>query len=407
MTDFRTLDDFDPKGRRVLLRTDINVPVNRGEIGDVARIARSAETIRELADKGARVVVISHFGRPKGRDTENSLMQVKDALSRAVGRNVAFASDPVGPATFAATHALKDGEILLVENLRFDPREEKNDPDFAQELAKLGEIYVDDAFSTAHRAHASIEGVTHFLPSYAGRLVQAELGALGRALDHPERPVAALVGGAKISTKLDLLGNLIGKVDALIIGGAMANTFLLAQGCPVGKSLVEADMTDKALAILALGEAAKCQVLLPSDVVVAGAFKEHVPSRIVAASAVPADMMILDAGPQSVAEIKALLGRSRTLVWNGPLGAFEIPPFDQGTADVAREAARLTALGKLVTVAGGGDTGSALAKAGVTGQFSYVSTAGGAFLEWLEGKALPGIVALAPKAGDLQRRSAG
>jgi phosphoglycerate kinase len=388
------LDDTAVAGKRVLVRTDLNVPTQDGKVTDLTRIERAAATIREIAAKGGRVIVLSHFGRPKGVDLHLSQQFLVPYLSEAVGRAVAWCPEVVGPKAVASVHALKDGDVILMENVRFHPEEEKNDPDFAAKLAQLGDLYVNDAFSAAHRAHASTEGIAHLLPSFAGRLMQAELEALGRALDHPEKPVAALVGGAKVSTKLELLGNLVGKVDMLIIGGGMANSFLFAQGFEVGTSLCEKEMKGTALAILEKAKAANCTILLPQDVVVAGAFAAHAPSRIVSADAVPKDMMILDCGPVSAEAIARRLTDCKTLVWNGPLGAFEIEPFDAATNFVARAAATLTQQNKLLTVAGGGDTVSALAHAGVEDKFSYISTAGGAFLEWLEGRELPGVAAL-------------
>ena len=391
---FRTIDSFEVKGKRVLVRADLNVPSKDGRVADTTRIDRSAATLRDLAARGARVIVLTHFGRPKGREDKYSQKLLLEPLAHAVGQPVAWADDCIGAPAEAAVAALEDGGILLLENVRFHPEEEKNDPAFAQALAALGELYVNDAFSTAHRAHASSEGLAHLLPAAAGRLMQAELEALGKALGSPEKPVAALVGGAKVSTKLDLLGNLVGRVDYLIIGGGMANTFLYAQGKAVGTSLCEKDMADTARAILEKAKAAHCHVVLPVDAVIAGEFADNAPHQVVPVDAVPADKMILDAGPASAEAIIDRLGGCKTLVWNGPLGAFELNPFDAATNAVARAAAERTAQGKLLTVAGGGDTVAALAKAGVEAQFSYVSTAGGAFLEWLEGKTLPGVAAL-------------
>ncbi|MEK7820627.1 MAG: phosphoglycerate kinase [Pseudomonadota bacterium] len=392
---FKTIDDFDVKGKRVLVRADLNVPMKDGRVTDLTRLERTAPTILELAKKGARVVVLAHFGRPKGKpNPEMSLKPVAEALAKIVGRPVPFAEDCIGPKAANTVARLGDGDIAVLENLRFHAEEEKNDPAFAGKLAELGNIYVNDAFSCAHRAHASTEGIARLLPAAAGRLMQAELEALGRALEAPKRPVAALVGGAKVSSKMEVLGNLAARVDVLIIGGGMANTFLFADGVDVGKSLCEKDMADQARAIRAAAAKRGCQVVLPVDATVATEFKEGAASRAVALNAVPADAMILDVGPQSItAVIKALAG-CRTLVWNGPMGAFEIPPFDAGTNAVAREAAKLTKAGKLLSVAGGGDTVAALAHAGVVDDFSYVSTAGGAFLEWLEGKDLPGVAIL-------------
>jgi phosphoglycerate kinase len=396
MARFRTLDQLgDPRGKRVLLRADLNVPVKDGAITDRTRIERLTPTIRELADKGARVVVISHFDRPKGRRVpEMSLKPMVEALAAALHRPVAWADDCVGPAAEAAVAALKDGEVLLLENTRFHPGEEKNDPEMAKALARLAEIYVNDAFSAAHRAHASTEGVARLLPAYAGRLMQAELEALDAALGNPARPVVAIVGGAKVSTKLDLLGNLSRKVEVLVIGGAMANTFLAAQGRAVGRSLQEAEMHDTARRILEEARAANCEVLLPLDLVVAPELRPDAPTRTVPADAIPADMMALDVGPDTVAAIEARLRRASTLVWNGPLGAFETPPFDAATVAVAEMVAALTQAGALKSIAGGGDTVAALRHAGVLDRLSYVSAAGGAFLEWLEGKTLPGVAAL-------------
>lgn len=395
MAAFKTLDDLDVAGKRVVVRSDLNVPMKDGVVTDSTRIDRSAQTIRELAGKGARVVIVSHFGRPKGqRVPEMSLKPVAEAMGKALGKPVVFAEDCVGPEAEKVVNALKDGEVAMLENLRYHAEEEKNDEGFARQLAALGDVYVNDAFSTAHRAHASTEAIARLLPAAAGRLMQEELEALTRALEHPERPVAAVVGGAKVSTKLDLLGNLVAKVDLLIIGGGMANTFLFAQGKDVGKSLCEKDMADTAREIIAKAEAAGCEIVLPTDAVVAREFAENAANQVVGIDEVPANTMILDAGPDSVQAIKAKLAGCKTLVWNGPLGAFEIQPFDDATNTVAQEAARLTEQGRLLTVAGGGDTVAALAKAGVLEKFSYVSTAGGAFLEWLEGKDLPGVAAL-------------
>jgi len=394
MSGFRTLDQLEVAGKRVLVRADLNVPAKDGKVTDTTRIDRSAATIRELADKGARVVILTHFGRPKGREEKYSQKLLLEPLSKAVGRPVAWADDCVGPAAEAVVAGLANGQVALLENVRFHSGEEKNEAAFARRLAALGDLYVNDAFSTAHRAHASTEGLAHLLPSAAGRLMQAELEALGKALEKPERPVAAVVGGAKVSSKLDLLGNLVARVDVLVIGGGMANTFLFALGSPVGKSLCEKDMADTARAILDKARAAGCSIMLPTDAVIAREFKEGAASEVVPVAAVPDDAMILDAGPDSARAIIARLGDCKTLVWNGPLGAFEIRPFDAATNAVAQAAARLTAEGELLSVAGGGDTVAALANAGVEDEFTYVSTAGGAFLEWLEGKRLPGVAAL-------------
>ena len=392
---FRTLDGLEVAGKRVLLRADLNVPVHDGRITDRTRIERLTPTIRELAAKGARVIVCSHFGRPKGKPVaEMSLAPVAAALAEVLGQHVAFAADCIGPVAADAVAGLAPGGVLVLENTRFHPEEEKNDPGFAAALAALADLYVNDAFSTAHRAHASTEGVAHLLPAYAGRLMQAELTALDAALGHPVRPVAAVVGGAKVSSKLDLLGHLIGRVDVLAIGGAMANTFLAAQGKPVGRSLQEAELHATARDILAQAAAAGCAVLLPVDTVVAAELRPGVPSRVFPVDAVPAEQMILDVGPATVDLLTARLRGLKTLVWNGPLGAFETPPFDAGTLALARAVAAATAAGELVSVAGGGDTVSALHAAGVAERLTYVSTAGGAFLEWMEGKTLPGVAAL-------------
>ncbi|WP_270936464.1 phosphoglycerate kinase [Falsiroseomonas oryzae] len=396
---FRTLDDLDPStpagGKRVLLRADLNVPVRDGRITDRTRIERLCPTIRELAEKGARVIVCSHFDRPKGkRVPEMSLKPMVEALSTALGRPVAWADDCVGPEAEAAAAALKDGEVLLLENTRYHAGEEKNDPALAAGLAKLADAFVNDAFSAAHRAHASTEGVARLLPAYAGRLMEAELKALDAALGNPARPVVAIVGGAKVSTKLDLLGNLTGKVDVLVIGGAMANTFLAAQGHAMGRSLQEAEMHDTARQILDQAAAKGCEILLPLDLVVAGEFAPNAATRTVAADRVPDGMMALDVGPETVDAVEARLRRASTLVWNGPFGAFETPPFDNATVTVAQAVASLTASSGLKSIAGGGDTVSALKHAGVADRLTYVSAAGGAFLEWLEGKTLPGVAAL-------------
>lgn len=393
---FKTLDDFDFQGKRVLLRGDLNVPVAGGRVTDATRLERLAPTVLELCDKGAKVVVISHFARPKGKAVpEMSLKPVVPALSAALGgRDVAFAPDCVGPEAAAVVDGLAPGGIALLENLRFHAGEEANDESFAAELAKLGDIYVNDAFSAAHRAHASTEAIARLLPCAAGRAMQAELEALAAALGNPTHPVAALIGGAKVSTKLDVLGNLVDRVDAIVIGGGMANTFLHARGVDVAASLCEKDLAGTVREIEARAKAAGCEIVLPVDAVVAEKFEAGAPSRIVAIDAVPAGTMILDVGPASVEDLNRRLAGCRTLLWNGPLGAFEVPPFDAGTVAVAREAARLTQAGGLISVAGGGDTVAALNHAGAGDGFTYVSTAGGAFLEWLEGRTLPGVAAL-------------
>ncbi|MFD2232651.1 phosphoglycerate kinase [Phaeospirillum tilakii] len=391
---FRTIDSFNVRGKRVLVRADLNVPAADGVVTDTTRIERSAATLIDLARRGARVILVSHFGRPKAADPAFSLKLLVEPLSQALGQPVRWVDDCIGRATQRAVASLRDGEVALLENLRFYPGEEANDPAFARELAALADLYVDDAFSCSHRAHASIEAVAHLLPSAAGRLMQAELEALGKALEKPEKPVAAIVGGSKISTKLDLLGNLVAKVDYLIIGGGMANTFLFAEGKPVGASLCERDLADTARAILEKARAAQCHVVLPVDVVVADKLAPGAETEVVGIDAVPEGKMILDAGPASAETIIDRLGGCNTLVWNGPLGAFEVAPFDAATNAVARWVAERTGQGRLLSVAGGGDTVSALDKAGVVDQLSYVSTAGGAFLEWLEGKTLPGVAAL-------------
>jgi phosphoglycerate kinase len=394
MPAFRTLDQADVAGKRVLLRVDLNVPTENGRVTDATRIERVVPTIVEIADKGGKVILLSHFGRPKGPDPAQSLRPVAEAVARIVGRPVAFAPDCIGPRAETAVAALKPGDILCLENTRFHKGEENNDPAFVEALAKLGDIWVNDAFSAAHRAHASTEGLGHRLPAYAGRTLQAEVDALTRALEAPERPLGAVVGGAKVSTKLDLLGNLLGKVDTLIIGGGMANTFLAAGGKPVGRSLAEHDLLATARDIMATAAARRREVVLPVDAVVAQKFAAHAPSRVVSVDAVGGDDMILDIGPRSIEHAVSVLARMKTLVWNGPFGAFELEPFDTGTIEAAEAAAELTETGKLVSVAGGGDTVAALNKAGVADRFTYVSTAGGAFLEWLEGKALPGVEVL-------------
>lgn len=392
---FRTLDNVDVSAKRVLLRADLNVPVRDGKITNLTRLERLTPTIRELVSKGAKIIVCSHFDRPKGkRVPEMSLAPVATALGEVLGQRVRFAEDCIGVAAQQSVDRMALGDVLVLENTRFHAEEEKNDPAFAAELAKLADLYVNDAFSAAHRAHASTEAIAHKLPAYAGRLMQAELEALDAALGNPMRPVAAVVGGAKVSTKLDLLGNLVTKVNVLIIGGAMANTFLSAQGKPVGKSLQEAEMHGTANDILGQAKAAGCEIVLPIDAVVAAELKPGVATRTVTLDAVPSDAMILDVGPTTVAALTQHLASLKTLVWNGPLGAFETPPFDAATTEFAKAVAAATEKGALRSVAGGGDTVSALGHAGVLDKMSYVSTAGGAFLEWLEGKTLPGVAAL-------------
>lgn len=388
---WKTLDDMDLEGKTVLTRVDINVPLKDGVVTDATRIDRIVPTIADILAKGGRPVLLAHFGRPKGQYVpEMSLRATLPALEAALGRNVTFMERP----SRDALEALPGDVVVLVENTRFAPGEEKNDPQMAAFLASLGDVYCNDAFSAAHRAHASTEGVAHLLPSCAGRLMQAELTALEAALGAPERPVMAIVGGAKVSTKLELLANLVEKVETLVIGGGMANTFLFARGLEIGNSLAETDMAETARDIEEKAAAAGCTILLPSDVVVARDFRANADNETVAADACPDNAMILDAGPESVAAISGTMSASRTLIWNGPLGAFELEPFDQATVSAARAAAALTKSGALITVAGGGDTVAALNKAGVGDDFSYISTAGGAFLEWMEGKTLPGVAAL-------------
>jgi phosphoglycerate kinase len=400
MNDFRTLDDIDVKGRRVLLRADLNVPMIDGAIGDRLRIERQAPTIRELAEKGARVIVLSHFDRPKGKVVPSmSLAPIAQALAQAVGRPVAFAADCAGPVADAAVAELKDGDILLLENTRFHGGEEMNDANFARSVASLGDIFVNDAFSAAHRAHATTEALAQLLPAAAGRAMEAELHHLHQALDNPRRPLLAVVGGAKVSTKIALLAHLVKRVDVLVIGGGMANTFLAAQGYEVGKSLCERDQLETARHILRAADAASAAIVLPSDVVVAKEFRARAPHRTVAVKDVEPDEMILDVGPASVDAFSRRLLYVNTLVWNGPFGAFETEPFDRGTVAAAKAVAARTREGKLLSVAGGGDTVSALNHAGVADDFSYVSTAGGAFLEWMEGQELPGVKALTQSKG--------
>jgi phosphoglycerate kinase len=404
---FRNLDDADVKGKRVLLRVDLNVPMHEGKVADATRIKEIAPTIAELADKGGKVILLSHFGRPKGApDPKFSLRPVAAEVARIMQRPVAFAADCVGPPAEAAVGKMKNGDVLCLENTRFHPGEENNDKEFARQLAALGDIFVDDAFSAAHREHAantSIVTVSN-LPAYPGRAMTAELAALHRAFETPEHPVAAIVGGAKISTKLELLGHLLHKVESLIIGGGMANTFLAAQGKPIGKSLCERELVAAARDIIAKAKSLGREIVLPLDVVVAQKLAERVPSRVVAVEDVGADDMILDIGPRTVEHIIAVLARAKTLVWNGPFGAFEVEPFDNGTVEVAEAVAELTQAGRLVSFAGGGDTVAALNAAAVTGRLTHVSTAGGAFLESLEGKTLPGVEVLllspAPAAAD-------
>jgi phosphoglycerate kinase len=400
MTRFRTLDDAGAlRGKRVLVRVDLNVPMDNGRVTDATRITRVLPTIREVVEAGGRVVLLAHFGRPKGKPNDaESLRPIAEAVQKELGRPVAFAADCIGEAAAEAVGRLRDGDVVMLENTRFHAGEEKNDPDFVRALAANGDVYVNEAFSASHRAHASTEGLAHVLPAYAGRLMQAEIEALSKGLEAPSRPVLAIVGGSKVSTKIDLLQNLVAKVDALVIGGGMANTFLHATGLPVGKSLCEKDLAGTALRIIEAAREANCAIILPVDAVVAEEFKAGAPHRTYGIDAIPEAGMILDIGSQSVERIAAALNDARTLVWNGPVGAFEFAPFDQGTVAAARHAAERTRAGKLVSVAGGGDTVAALNHAGVAGDFTYVSTAGGAFLEWLEGKPLPGVDALRLKA---------
>ncbi len=385
----------DVAGKRVIVRADLNVPVQDGKVSDATRLTRLIPGLKDLASRGAKVIVISHFGRPKGRDPKDSLKPVADTLASLAGMPIAFADDCVGDATTAAIAKLAPGGIIVLENTRFHTGEEVNRPRFTEALAALGDIYVNDAFSCAHRAHSSTEGIAHLLPAYAGPLMMEEINALKASVETPQRPTAAVVGGAKVSTKIPVLTNLVAKVDKLIIGGGMANTFLQAQGVQVGKSLSEADFHKTALDIMAKAKERGCEIVLPVDIVVAREFKAGAASSLHAVGDCPADAMILDFGPKTVARIAEVIATCRTVLWNGPLGAFEIAPFGEATFALARQVAALSKAGKLVSVAGGGDTVAALNTAGVAGDFTYVSTAGGAFLEWLEGRELPGVAALA------------
>lgn len=405
MANFFTIDDLPAlegniAGKRVLVRGDLNVPVENGRVSDATRIERFAPTVLALIERGCRVAVLAHFGRPKGRrDSAMSLKPLVRPLGQGLGgRAVVFANDCIGPNAEGIVNALPEGGVALLENLRFHPGEEANDPQFAEALARLGDVYVNDAFSVSHRAHASIEALAHLMPAAAGCLMQAELEALDRVLTRPARPLAAIIGGAKVSTKLDLLNNLVGRINVLVLGGAMANTFLSARGFEVGSSLFESDMADGARRVMQEADGAGCQVVLPHDVVVSPRLEKHAPGTVVSVSEVPSDQMILDIGPDSTKRLVGQLAGLRTLVWNGPLGAFEVPPFDAATVAVAKAVAALTRGGGLVSVAGGGETAAALAAAHAVEDFSYVSTAGGAFLEWLEGKKLPGVEALLVKA---------
>ena len=391
----RPISTADVNGKRVLVRVDLNVPVKDGQVTDATRLQRLAPCIEDLTGRGARVILISHFGRPKGApDPAFTLRPVAGKLAEVLGSPVRFVESCIGPETEAAVAAMQPGDVAVLENLRFYKGEEKNDPEFARSLARLGDVFVGEAFSSSHRAHASVEAITHLLPSYAGPLMHAEIEALTKALEAPKRPTAAVVGGAKVSTKIPILTNLVAKVDKLIIGGGMANTFLLAQGVAIGKSLAEPDLAETARGIMTAATAAGCEILLPIDAVVAGEFKEGAAAEVVDIGAVPADQMILDIGPKTAGHLESVLGGCRTVLWNGPMGAFEIAPFGEGTFRLARRAAALTKAGTLISVAGGGDTVAALNAASVTDDFSYVSTAGGAFLEWLEGRELPGVAAL-------------
>ena len=395
MSTFKTIDDLDVAGKRVLVRSDLNVPMADGKPSDTTRIDRSAQTINDLTAKGAKVIILTHFGRPKGQVVpEMTLKPVADAMAAALGKDVAFATDTIGDSARAVIDAMNDGDVAMLENVRFHAEETENDDGFADSLAALGDIYVNDAFSTAHRAHASTEALARKLPAAAGRLMQAELEALGGALGTPQKPVAAVVGGAKVSTKMEVLGNLSKKVDMIIIGGGMANTFLFANGHDIGNSLCEKDMADEARAIVESAAASGCEIVLPVDLVVAAEFAANADNKVVGLDDVPSDMMALDIGPATIADVEKRLEGCKTLVWNGPFGAFEIEPFDKGTNAAAQAAARLTKAGTLLSVAGGGDTVAALAHAGAADDFTYISTAGGAFLEWIEGKTLPGVAAL-------------
>ncbi|HEX2751943.1 MAG TPA: phosphoglycerate kinase [Alphaproteobacteria bacterium] len=398
MKRFLTLDDLAAAGKTVLLRADLNVPMKDGTVTDATRIERLVPTIKELAGAGAKVVILSHFGRPRGKEPALTLRPLSKALAHACGLEVAFADDCVGPLAEAAIKNLPQGGLLLLENVRFYPEEEKNDAAFAAELARLGDVYVNDAFSCAHRAHASTEALARLLPAYAGRLMEAELTALEKALEKPQHPVVAIVGGAKISTKLDLLNNLVQKIDILVLGGGMANTFLAALEHPVGKSLCEHEMKDQAQTIMKTATENACRILLPVDAKTAKEFKAHTAVEVRHVEDIRDDDMMLDIGPESVNLIETMLGKARTVLWNGPVGAFETAPFDESTVRLAQTVARLTETGQLVSVAGGGDTVAALAHAGVEEKMTYVSTAGGAFLEWLEGKTLPGVQILFDRA---------
>lgn len=392
---FKTINDMDLNGKTVLLRVDLNVPVQDGKVTDTTRIDRAKPTIDALRAKGAKIAVLAHFGRPKGAvNAEFSLSFLPSVLKGSWGCDVAFASDCIGDAAKDAIAALAPGDVVLLENVRFHKGEEANDPAFAKALAELGDVFINDAFSAAHRAHASTEGLAHFLPCAAGLLMEAELNALQNALEKPQSPVMAVVGGAKISTKLSVLENLVQKVDYLFLGGGMANTFLFAQGQPVGMSLCEKDMADEAKAISQKAEAAGCKIILPTDRIAVREFGENVPFEVIATGDIADDQEAVDIGPQTITDIDALLATCKTVLWNGPMGVFEVKPFDKGTNGVAESVAKYTKSGQMISVAGGGDTVAALENAGVADDFTYISTAGGAFLEWLEGKTLPGVAAL-------------
>ena len=406
MTTLPTLDSLDVTGKTVLVRVDLNVPMQAGRVTDATRINRIVPTLQHLMERHAKVVILSHLGRPKGFDPGQSLAPLVDALSAALwDRPVKFAPDCVGSAAKLAVEGAEAGDVILMENLRFHTEEEKNDPEFGRAMASLADMFVNDAFSCSHRAHASIVGINPYLPSAAGRLMEEEVKAL-ESLNTPARPLTAIVGGSKVSTKLDLLGNLLAKVDNLVIGGAMANTFLNALGVSVGASLCEAEMADTAREILAKAESAKCRIVLPVDAVVTRKFKAHAPAIVCDVADIPADGMMLDVGPRSLLALQEVISTSKTLVWNGPVGAFETSPFDATTVQIARMVAAASRAGTLHSVAGGGDTVAALAHAGLSSELSYLSTAGGAFLEWLEGKELPGIAALMHPADGTRRKLA-
>jgi phosphoglycerate kinase len=394
----KTIDGLDVKGKRVLVRTDLNVPVENGEVADATRIKRVLPTIDKLRQGGAKVIILSHLGRPKGvRSPETSLRPVAAKLQELLGAPVRFFDDCIGPEVKSGLQSLNDGDVALLENLRYHKGETANDMDFARELAALGDIYVDDAFSSAHRAHASVEAIAHLMPSYAGLLMMAEIDAVGRAIEDPKRPVMAIVGGAKVSTKIDVLSNLVSCMDVVVVGGGMANTFLNAQGVNVGNSLYEPDFVETVKEVAARAKTSGCEIMLPIDEVVANEFAAGTEWKVCDVNAIPSDMMVLDQGPKSIDRLRERLREMKTLLWNGPLGAFEIAPFGEGTMDLAREAGRLSKEGKLITVAGGGDTVRALNMAGVAQDFTYLSTAGGAFLEWLAGRQLPAVAALASR----------